>query len=432
LAARKAELERSLSTTKWSATGQAQLDSILSAAKKDGVALDAKLVSQAQTTIKTAVDKIAADKAIAAKAAAAKAATDKAAAQKTAEAARQKAIADAELKAQQQQQARDKAAADAKLAADYQKQLNSADTSKQIQDVLNRAKTAGVTLDSTTVKMATDRSKNLDFNASLETAKSLDEVKALVAQADQAKLGYDQGRVRGALARFDIAPVQKAAPPPVLTKEQQAAAMNEYGPKLVAAKTQAELDALVKQATDQGVILNQGFVDRARTGVQQQEARATQEALQAKTQQFNTQINTAADQAGIDTIVKQAQDAGIEIAPAVIQQRQAVFKQQQAAADFVNKLGPATGFVNKFGPGGQEFVSRADDPITGEKGGWYQVVGNGLQAVGQDGRPTGAVIPADVFNEQQRTSQGNYTTYATEQKKAADAKAMQEHNVWFV
>jgi hypothetical protein len=68
---------------------------------------------------------------------------------------------------------------------------------------------------------------------------------------------------------------------------------------------------------------------------------------------------------------------------------------RQEISQFAKNLGTPTGFGNRIGPNGQEFVSQADDPITGAKGGWFQVVGGNLQRVGADGQP--AVAHDHIF-----------------------------------
>jgi hypothetical protein len=423
LAARKAELEKSLASIK-SAAGQAQLDSILSAAKKDGVTLDAKLVSQAQTTIKTAVDKAAADKAAADKAAATKAAADKAAA---AQAAAAKAEADkiaaafkppdpnATIKNIMAGKGGSDTITDPKTGTKYYlKPINPTTAqwfaAKPGSSYANAVNANGVISQSEGATMATltkDRQAWYQANPT-ETAKQ-------AAAAIEAKAKAEQAAKEQAAAK-PVAPLAPAQ----LTKEQQAAAAALQN-QMMTAKTQSELDAIIKQAADQRLPLNQGYVDRAKTIVKQAEARTAAADLQAKTQDYETQVKSATSVEQINNIAAKALADNITVNPSAIQQAQGAIKQQQATADFAKTLGPATAFTSRIGPNGQEFTSLADDPVTGTKGGWYQVAGTGLQKIGTDGRPTGAVIPADQFNQQRQEAQSNYNTFATQQKKAADA-----------
>jgi hypothetical protein len=383
-----------------SATTTAQVNSILASAKTDGIDIDPTVLKSVQNSVanlenKTKMDaaaKAAADKAIADKAAAAKAVTDKAQAEAKAKAdAAAKAIAD---KANADKTAADKAVADkaaaAKAEADRQAKVL-ADQAKI--DAANKAREAAGLKPGTTPITAAEQK-----------------------QIDQAKAAAERQAAADA--------VNKATAEKLAAKAATEAKVQDYNNQLAGAKTTGDVNSILAKAKFDGVTLDQGYIDRAVTGVKQKETAAAVMALQTKTTDYQNQIESATTQKQVDDVLAKAKTEGVTLNNTYVTQAADRFKQQATMADFASKLGAPTGFTNTFGPNGQEFVSLAKDPITGAEGGWYQLVGNDMQRVGADGRPTGPIIPAKQFEQQRQTAVGNFTTYQTQQKAAADTAKM--------
>ena len=386
------------------ATTTAQINSVLASAKTDGIDIDPTVLKSVQNSVANlenkakmdAVAKAAADKAIAEKAAAAKAVTDKAQAEAKAKAdAAAKAIAD---KAKADKAAADKAVADkaaaAKAEADRQaKVLAQQAAAKAELDAANKAREAAGLKPETTPITAAEQ-KQID----------------LAKQAAERKAAADA--------------VNKATADKLAAKQAAEAKALDYQNQLAGAKTTGDVNTILAKAKYEGVTINQGYIDSALTAAKQQEARAAATALQTKTTDYQNQIESATTQKQVDDVLAKAKTDGVTVNQYYVDNAANKFKQQAATADFASKLGAPTGFTNKFGPNGQEFVSLAKDPITGAEGGWYQLVGNDMQRVGADGRPTGPIIPAKQFEQQRQTALGNFTTYATQQKTAADTAKM--------
>jgi hypothetical protein len=203
-----------------SAKTQAEVNSILAAAKREGVALDASVIKSREQAIKSLAEKNTR----------AKAAQDLVNKQTADKAAADKAAQEAKLKTQQQQQAAAiKATAD-KLKAQYSTELKTADTTQQINSILDKAKTNGVTLDAATVTTATNRAKVADFNQSLRSATTLKQINDLVAKANADKIGYDVQQVN-------------SIKEPLIQQAQ-----NKYQQQLAKAASIQDVNTIAKQA----------------------------------------------------------------------------------------------------------------------------------------------------------------------------------------
>jgi hypothetical protein len=105
-------------------------------------------------------------------------------------------------------------------------------------------------------------------------------------------------------------PVQTApaAPPtpatPTLTTSQRTALENQYRTELSQAKTQADFDRVVNAAASAGAPINSGVLNSFQTSLTQRLAGEQQAAVQARSQEFQTQLGQAKTQAEFDNIVK--------------------------------------------------------------------------------------------------------------------------------
>ena len=279
------------------ATTLAEINAITLAARSSNVNVDSTKLAQYKDTItqaaakaKAAADKIAADKAIAEKAAASKAATDKA------------------LAAQKIQQDAAIAATAAKLKTQYTAELKQASTTQQVNDILAKAKSNGVTLDTPAINAANSQLKLNDFNTKLNNAKTVAEVNALVNQANTDKLGYDQIRVNNVLTPLKDAEAKAAADkiaadkttqpvaPPPPTQPETLAKINQLRTNFIndvinpsTAKgptTQAQIDAYVKAVTDLGGKPEASLVTRAQGYITQ----AAEAAKLSQLQGFRNEI----------------------------------------------------------------------------------------------------------------------------------------------
>ena len=285
-------------------------------------------------------------------------------------------------------------------------------------------------------KAAADAKAKADAAAAQAKLKADAEAKAKAdaaakAEADRKAVLEEQNRINNeriqaeAIARSQAEQAQQdKIAAEKLTQEQARAEIAASGLKLETAKTIADIDRLVSLSEKAGTPLNAGYVDRFRTIINQQEAQAQQQAQLQKTEQFNTQLSSATDQKQIDSIVAQAQAEGVTVNPASIQQAQTQIQNRQAQTDFAKTLGTPTGFTNVFGPNAQEYVSVAADPVTGQPGGWYKLVGTDLQKIDASGQATGAVIPRDQFRQMSQQAQTNFNAYQQQQQQAAAASKM--------
>ena len=413
----------------------AEYNKIIETARAEKLTLDTKLVQQTQATLqkadmaaksKTYQDqqaKLTADKA----AADAKAKADaiaKASAANAAAVAKTQAAADAKTKADAAKAAAEKVNADrlaAQVAADAKR------------DADRLAARAVETPEQRAAREARERiqadpralvAKSQEIQNQLLRQKTTAGVDDLVKQAKEFGITLNQGLIDRSRTIAGQAETGAVA-------QQQAAKAAELTKELQASRTQAQFDAVMLKAKDQGVALNQGQVENTQQAVRGLETRAAAEAQAAKVTDFETRISSATSQEQITDLANQAKAAGLTINPGITERASSQIKNQTATAEFAKGLGTPTGFQNRFSPTGQEFVSLADDPITGTKGGWYQLSGGGMQQVGTDGRPTGAVVPLNAFNQQQAVARENVAVFQQRQKAETAARKLAEDKTTF-
>ena len=267
----------------------------------------------------------------------------------------------------------------------------------------------------------------------LATVTTQDQLNQIVAQARNAGitipnnlLAQPQQQIVDATAKATpVAPVAPVAPK-LSPAEVQAAATakaaktQDYQTQLLKATTQDQLNSVLAQAKADGITLNQGYVDRATALVQQNQTKATAQALQARTQDYNNQVQSATSQDQIDSLIKQAQAEGVSVNPAYVTQAQNHIQQTAQLTDFASRLGTPTG-SDVIGPNGSHFYSIAADPIAGTPGGWYQDTGSGnMQAIDKNGQATGPIIPNQEYNQQATTVRNNVAVF-NQQQTATEA-----------
>ena len=341
-----------------SAKTQAEVNSILAAAKREGVALDASVIKSREQAIKSLAEKNT--RAKAAQDLVNKQAADKAAADKAAQ--------EAKLKTQQQQQAAAiKATAD-KLKAQYSTELKTADTAQQINSILDKAKTNGVILDAATVTTATNRAKVADFNQSLRSATTIKQINDLVAKANADKIGYDvqqvasikepliqqaQNKYQQQLAKAasiqDVNAIAKQAqaelgrsldPASIATQTQNI--IQGYTNQIKSAKTQDELAALQKTIQTDGANLDPKLFAGASADIQKQmaaqQAQVRQAEQQAQQQQTQQKIATYREQLQQATTTQQIQDITAQLKKAEIDPDALKYSGLQGIADRQNVI----------------------------------------------------------------------------------------------
>ena len=150
--------------------------------------------------------------------------------------------------------------------------------------------------------------------------------------ADNNKLAAQQTQEQAAKQKAD----ETAA---AATKTKQ----EVYNTQLASAKTQSDIDAIVDKDKSEGITLNQCYIDQGVKSVQQQQAQANQQAIQAKQEYYTAQLNGAKTQSDIDAIVAKAKSEGapinqgyIDLSTKSVQQQQAQIAQQveQAKQEF--------------------------------------------------------------------------------------------------
>ena len=279
------------------------------------------------------------------------------------------------------------------------------------------------------------------FYNNLSKATTSAQINALVAQAKNDKIGYDTARVTNALATTpeaiaaaNAAANAKAAADKATTNASiaakaaaaQAATDKSMADKIAAAKAataQAATDKATAQAAADKAMADKVAAAKVAADQIATDKAAAQAAADKAMADKVAAAKTAADQAAADKAAldtKQAADRA-----QIDADRQAAINQQNA--DFAKTLGAPTlgsnGQTQQVYHNGQTYAAVADDPVTGTKGGWYQVSGSGMQKIGTDGMPTGPVIPSADFTKIALTSQSDTASYnQQQQQQAATAK----------
>ena len=333
------------------ATTKSEVDQIMQRVRSSNARVDNAVVVAANARIdKAAADKAAAEKAAAAKKAAAeKAAADKAAAEKAAAAAKQ---------AEQNKAA----AARSKLTQDLTARLKQATTQQELDAVVNEAKQNIITLPKADVTQVTEDIKRSDFYNKLSQARTTAQIDAVVKEGNENKVGYDVGRVNQAYNQISVNPsaeelASRAAAEAAKTPEQRAAEAKQaqyqarintalstnrteqgaYQSLALSAKSQDELDYYAKVAQDRGQAIDAGFLNRARTIVQQTQARAQAEENRVKGLEYQTQLTKAKTADEANRIIESARSAGTPINQGWIDSTMKGIAQREAQAAAAQK-----------------------------------------------------------------------------------------------
>ena len=171
---------------------------------------------------------------------------------------------------------------------------------------------------------------NLSTGVTTTVAQNIKDFNAIQAANDQ----YAKQTAAAKAEQQKIDSVAAAA-----TKAKQ----EVYNTQLASAKTQSDIDGIVAKAKSEGITLDQGYIDQGVKSVQQQQAQANQQAIQAKQEYYTAQLNGAKTQSDIDAIVAKAKSEGapinqgyIDLSTKAVQQQQAQIAQQveQAKQEF--------------------------------------------------------------------------------------------------
>lgn len=204
------------------------------------------------------------------------------------------------------------------------------------------------------------------------------------------------------------APTPTPTPTPVrpqLTIAQQATIQQPILSQLNTAKTQAEFDALVKQAADAGAPLNDGQLTSFRTAFNQRLAREQAAAAEA--------AKTAAT-GPIAPVAPGATGPAQPTGPTAAQQAY-----YTAVAEAIKGFTPpSTRTVEFSGKNTGSITWVPPDPTTGTKGGYYIESGGGIRQVDPTtGTPTGEVIPYSQFNTLSQTASTNASKIAAQEQQ---------------
>ena len=178
--------------------------------------------------------------------------------------------------------------------------------------------------------------------------------------------------------------------------------------------TPEQLKAYRDQVTQLGGKVNDVTIEKADTAI---------------VNTYRDQLERITKPEQVDTLAKQAQEAGYPINSFYVDRARTAAEQTQTnyakAADWI-KTNTPTGGQRSLPGSGQAVYSIPANPVTGSKGGWYRSVETGpgkyfMQEVGADGAPTGPLIPSEEWsdnNQAQRSQIQNYNKQNADTVKA--------------
>jgi hypothetical protein len=216
------------------------------------------------------------------------------------------------------------------LKLQLEQQLVKVKTQADIDRILAEAKDTGVSLNQGAVDRSATVVKQL---AQQEAAAAESKAKADAATAARDAKVAEADQIAQAKAAADAAAQEAQKQQAAQIAQQTAAAKlgQKYDSELVKATTQEQVNEIQARAAAEGATLNQGYVDAANRQLQQAQATA-QATAQAQAQSgFETRLAQARTTAELQSILAEAQTAGVQLNSGLVERAQTAVPQLEQA-----------------------------------------------------------------------------------------------------